>query len=241
MPKFRIAATALIALVAAFPTRSLEAQSGAGKPVWETLMQKPLPEDSEPKVSVFSIPVGPAPPEPRPLGAGHTHAGPVFAYILQGEIENQVEPDPPEVYKSGGFFYEAPGHVHRFLHNLSKNEPAELIVFQAGDTGQAAPAIKLLLQEGLPTTADQELSLFRLTLPAGARSEARMHSGPGFVYVLEGKIESPTGEPKVYGAGDLFLEPAGQAGLTYRNASDKETAKLLLYQVSKKHGPGAVP
>ena len=230
MQNSRIITTALTALLAALP-------AGAGKPVWETLMQAPLPDDSDPQISVFSIPVPPAPPVPHPIGAGHTHAGPVFAYILQGEIENQVEPDPPAIYKPGGSFYETPTRVHRFLRNLSTTEPAKLIVFEAGSTGQAAPAIKTLLQEPLRTTANQELSLLRLTLSAGASSDAHQHSGPAVVYVLEGKIETSS---TTYSAGNLFLEPAYRAGITYRNTSSSEPAKLLLYQVSEKGGPSPV-
>jgi quercetin dioxygenase-like cupin family protein len=236
-----IPATILIAALAALPAARLTAQSGAGNAAWETLMRAPLPEDSEPKVSAFTL-------SPSPVsGPGHTHAGPIFAYILQGEIENQVEPDPPAIYKAGAFFYEPPMHVHRLLRNLSTTAPAKLIVFQAGRLGRTgqpiSPAFKPLLEAPLPSTANQELSLLRLTLLAGARSEARAHSGPGIVYVLDGKIETSgaADPPKVYSAGDLFLEPADRAGLTHRNASDTEPAKLLLYQVSAKGAPGSIP
>jgi hypothetical protein len=53
-------------------------------------------------------------------------AVPVGRLIAQGEIENQIEPDPPAVHKTGGLFF----------------------------------------------------GLLRLTLPAGAGSDARAHSGP---------------------------------------------------------------
>jgi quercetin dioxygenase-like cupin family protein len=170
------------------------------------------------------------------VGAGHTHAGPVFAYISQGEIENQVEPDPPQIYKPGGYFYEAPLHVHRFLRNLSQTEPARLIIFQAGSTGRPAPVIKLLLQESLASTKSQELTLLRLTLPPATVSGSRAHSGPGIVYVLEGKIEASgtTDQPTTHGPGDLFVEPADGKKLTFRNASGSESAKLLLYRVNEK-------
>jgi quercetin dioxygenase-like cupin family protein len=223
----------LTAVLVAFPEGRLGAQSADERPVWETLMQQPLPEDTQPVISVLSISGPPAPPVQPPIGAGHTHAGPVFVYILQGEIETQIEPDLPAIYKPGEFFYEAPMHVHRFQRNLSKTEPGRVIVFQAGITGQASPAVKLLLQEPLQTTVKQELSLLRLTLPAGALSATRDHSGPGIVYVLEGKIETSSA---TYGAGDLFLESARGAGLTFKNASS-EAARLLLYQVSDKPKP----
>ena len=207
-------------------------------------MRAPVAEDSLPNISVVSLPIPPAPATPREGGPGHTHLGPVFAYMLQGEIENQVEPDPSAFYKPGGFFYEAPGHVHRFLRNLSTTEGASLIVFQEGaDMSKANPAIKLLLQVPLPATANREVSLFRLTLAGGALTEARAHSGPGIVYVLEGKIEisGTTDQPGIHSAGDLFVEPVSRAGLTFRNASSIEPVKLLWYQVNEKGERGATP
>jgi quercetin dioxygenase-like cupin family protein len=170
------------------------------------------------------------------VGTGHTHAGPVFAYILHGEIENQVEPDPPLTYKPGQFFYEAPGHVHRFLRNLSGSEPASLVIFQAGYTRKAAPVIKLLLEASMPTIANHEVRLLRLTLAPGATVHGLTHSGPGVVYVLDGKVEASGSEDqtKTYGTGDLFEDVTNSAGVTFRNTSVSEPAKLLLYQVGEK-------
>jgi quercetin dioxygenase-like cupin family protein len=240
MQHSRIIATALTVALATFSAARLEAQSEAGTPVWETLLRAPLPKDSLPKISVLSLPVSPAPPVPRAPGAGHTHAGPVFAYVLQGEIENQVEPDLPQIYRPGGVFYEVPGHVHRFLRNMSTTEPAQLIIFQAGNTGKPAPVIKTLLEEPLLSTINQELSLLRLTLPPSAVAEARTHSNPDVVYVLEGKIEttSAADTTKISTSGDLFVMPANRAKILFRNASDSETAKLLIYQASDVSSPG---
>jgi quercetin dioxygenase-like cupin family protein len=211
-------------------TTVLAAQSGPATPVWETLLRAPLPDDSLPKISVFSLPVSPAPPVPPALGAGHTHAGPVFACVVRGQIENQVEPDPPQVYKSGSVFYEIPGHVRRFLRDLSSTEPAQLIIFQAGETGKAAPVIKTLLEEPLLSTAGQNLTLLRLNLPPAGLTTTATHANPGVAYVLEGKIASDA--PKTYGPGELFVLPANRAAITVRNTSDTEPARLLLYQLS---------
>lgn len=216
----------VLAAFAAVPAMELLGQSGT----WETLLEKPLPEDTEPSIQLVSIPLAPAPPTPRAIGPGHTHAGPVFGYILRGEIENQVEPDPPQTYNPGDFFYETAGHVHRFMRNLSATQPAEVLAFQAGHAGQAAPVIKTLLRETLVSTANQEVSLMRLTLLPGAASEAAPSSNPGIVYVLGGKVQA-TGEGQIHGADDVFATPASPARLTFRNASGSEPAKLLLYQV----------
>ncbi len=63
-------------------------------------------------------------------------AGPVFAYLLEGEIENQVDPNPPRRYKAGEFFYEPPMHVHRSLRNLSDTQAAKLLIFEVGEKGK---------------------------------------------------------------------------------------------------------
>jgi quercetin dioxygenase-like cupin family protein len=57
----------------------------------------------------------------------------VFVYVLKGEIESQVDRDPPKVYRTGDVFYEAPQHTHRLFKNLSKTESAELLIFQVSE------------------------------------------------------------------------------------------------------------
>jgi quercetin dioxygenase-like cupin family protein len=97
----------------------------------KTLMQEPLAEIQNAEVTVITLTVGPGAVSPP-----HEHMGPVFAYLLKGEIENQVEPNPPQKYKPGEYFYEPPMHVHRSLRNLSNTEPAKLLIFQVGEKGR---------------------------------------------------------------------------------------------------------
>lgn len=97
----------------------------------KTLMQEPLGEIPNPEVSVITLTVGPGTVSPP-----HEHIGPVFAYILEGEIENQVEPNPPKRYGPGDYFYEPAMHVHKMLKNLSKTKPAKLLIFQVGEKGK---------------------------------------------------------------------------------------------------------
>jgi quercetin dioxygenase-like cupin family protein len=245
MPSARILTTVLTIALAAVSAAGLVAQSGARGPAWETLAQAPLPEGVEPILSINSLTL-PAEPVPR-ITQPHTHTGPVVAYIVAGEIENQIEPDPPVVHKPGGFFLEPPMHVHRMLRNLSTTEPATLIICQVGRTRvpesllqplheEAAKLLQSQHQWQVPfrTAAHQELRVFRLTLPAGSRAESRAHTGPGMVYVLRGTVTtSASSVPmQTFGAGDLFLDPAYRAGLEFRNSSS-EPATLLLYQVSE--------
>jgi quercetin dioxygenase-like cupin family protein len=87
------------------------------------------PGDCDGRMIVLTIP-------PKLVSPPHKHPGPVFAYILEGQIENQVDPDPPKTYSVGDFFYEPTMHVHRSLRNLSDTQTARVLVFQLVPKGQ---------------------------------------------------------------------------------------------------------
>jgi quercetin dioxygenase-like cupin family protein len=74
--------------------------------------------------------------EPAGTSHPHRHTGPVFAYVLEGTIQNQVDPEPPKTYRAGELFYEPTMHVHRVLTNLSKTEAAKILVFEIGEKGK---------------------------------------------------------------------------------------------------------
>jgi quercetin dioxygenase-like cupin family protein len=97
----------------------------------QTLMQEPLGKTSKSTMTLFVTTLPPGHEVPT-----HQHGGAVFIYVLEGEIESQVEPDPPKIYRAGDVFYEPPLHTHRFYRNLSETEPAELLVFQVREKGK---------------------------------------------------------------------------------------------------------
>jgi quercetin dioxygenase-like cupin family protein len=70
----------------------------------------------------------------------HTHAKSafVFAYVLSGEIESQVNDEPKRVYRAGESFYETPGSSHPVSRNASKTEPAKLLAVFVVDTDDKA-------------------------------------------------------------------------------------------------------
>ncbi|MDE3180951.1 MAG: cupin domain-containing protein [Acidobacteriota bacterium] len=86
---------------------------------------------ANPEVAVITLTMAPGASSPP-----HEHTGPVFAYLLEGEIENQVDPNPPRKYTPGEFFYEPPMHVHRMMKNLSATKPAKLLIFQVEEKGK---------------------------------------------------------------------------------------------------------
>src|SRR5262249_20447950 len=97
-------------------------------PTWETLVRELLPADIEPVISVNGLTM------PEQPVAEHSHAGPVIGYVVDGEIENQIDPDPAAIYKAGGVFYEPPRHLHKIMRTASA-APAKLLIFHAGRAG----------------------------------------------------------------------------------------------------------
>lgn len=97
----------------------------------DDLLSEPLPEMHEPEVRMLTLTLAPG-----ATSAAHRHTGPVFAYIVEGSIENQVDPDPAQTYRPGDFFYEPAMHVHRQFKNLSATETAKVLVVEVGEKGQ---------------------------------------------------------------------------------------------------------
>jgi Cupin domain len=102
------------------------------------LIEEPLAAMPESVASMLILNIPPHNPASTRAFQAHQHSGPVFAYILEGNIENQVEPDAPKTYAAGDVFYEPTMHVHRSLRNLSDTQPAKILVFQLAPNGQPA-------------------------------------------------------------------------------------------------------
>jgi quercetin dioxygenase-like cupin family protein len=66
----------------------------------------------------------------------HTHAKSafIFAYVVSGAIESQVNDQPKRVYHAGESWYETPGSSHRVSRNASATEPAKLLAVFVVDT-----------------------------------------------------------------------------------------------------------
>ena len=202
----------------------------------QVLMQEPLGETTEPKMALFTLSLAAGQTVPS-----HQHAGVVFAYVLDGEIENQVEPGQPQIYRAGDFFHERPGQVHRLFRNLSATTPAKILVFQ--NTGTLPPGVKPLLHESLTDLTNQEISVTKTTTPPGGASPGpHKHSGPVFAYLVKGEVESQVepGEPTVYRSGEVFYEPPLHTHRFYRNLSKTEPAVLLVFQVLAKGQPRTI-
>lgn len=132
------AAAAALAALAVSSSTLLDAQNlpasphgHTGAPAIKSLMREPLVPMPNQIVDVITLEVAPG-----AVSAPHEHTGQVFAYILEGEIENQVEPGAPKRYGPGDYFYEPPMHEHKMLKNLSQTKPAKLLIFQVEQKGK---------------------------------------------------------------------------------------------------------
>jgi quercetin dioxygenase-like cupin family protein len=76
--------------------------------VWETL------DGKQARVTFTEVTF-----EPGQAGLPHRHAGPIFGYVLEGELETGLGDEPPKTLKAGDTFYEPGGAVHRVARNPS--------------------------------------------------------------------------------------------------------------------------
>ena len=55
--------------------------------------------------------------EPGEAGEPHRHPGPIFGYVLEGELELGLGDEPARTLKAGETFYEPTGILHRVSRN----------------------------------------------------------------------------------------------------------------------------
>jgi quercetin dioxygenase-like cupin family protein len=74
---------------------------------------------------------------PGGASAPHVHAKSAFiyAYVVSGAIESQVNDGPKHIYHAGESFFEEPGSFHRVSRNASRTETAKLLAVFVVDTG----------------------------------------------------------------------------------------------------------
>ena len=129
--------------LAAFSVGALKAwpeatssQPPTGKPDGEAIGVKRLFAQTVPDIQDKEVRMVLLTVAPGGTSHPHRHTGPVFAYVLEGSIQNQVDPEQLKTYHAGDIFYEPTMHVHRALNNLSKTKAAKILVFEIGDKGK---------------------------------------------------------------------------------------------------------
>lgn len=77
---------------------------------------------------------------PGAASVAHKHAASAFiyAYVVSGDIESQVDDGPKRVYHAGESFFEEPGAVHRISRNASDSRPVKLLAVFVTDSDDKA-------------------------------------------------------------------------------------------------------
>jgi quercetin dioxygenase-like cupin family protein len=125
MEAIRTMKTAYFALIAAlFLSGNVYADGGHSGAKVTTLMRQPLPEYPGKEGVLVEVEFAPG-----HVDAAHRHPGHVFVYVLEGSVEMQMEGGELHTLKPGDTFYENPKDTHPVGRNVSKTEPAKLLVF----------------------------------------------------------------------------------------------------------------
>jgi quercetin dioxygenase-like cupin family protein len=66
----------------------------------------------------------------------HAKSAFIFAYVVSGAIESQVNDGRNRVYRAGESFFETPGSSHPVSRNASETEPAKLLAVFIVDTNE---------------------------------------------------------------------------------------------------------
>ena len=121
-----VASTALAVVL--FAPGSLHADDGHSSVKVTTLMRQPLPDYPGKEGVLVAVEFAPGHAD-----AAHRHPGHAFVYVLEGSVEMQMEGGELQTLKQGDTFYEDPKDTHPVGRNVSKTEPAKLLVFFLAD------------------------------------------------------------------------------------------------------------
>jgi len=116
-------------LIAMASVQAANAQEYVSKAQVKTLHQAPLQgvEGKEMIVKHFVVPA-------KFVGGKHMHPGPVFVYVLEGELTVELA-DGTKTLKAGELYPEDIGAA-MVGKNLSASDDLEFLVFQVGDIGK---------------------------------------------------------------------------------------------------------
>src|ERR1700674_4577748 len=114
-------------------------------------------------------------------------------------------------------------------------------VAHADDTGQKK--IQPVMRQAIPEAAGKNVLVATVSYVPGQASEAHMHRGSVFAYVLEGHVvlQLEGSAAKTYGPGESWYEAPGSHHLISRNASKTKPAKLLVFALVGEQDPVKLP
>ena len=100
---------------------------------------------------------------------------------------------------------------------------------------------KTLVDESLPGVEGQQIVIDHYTFPPGWIGGKHYHTGPVYVYVLEGSftIDEQGKERRTYKPGEVYREPIGTP-MQARNVNASEPLKILVVQIGRKGEPAMI-
>lgn len=109
--------------------------------------------------------------------------------------------------------------------------------------GDAADQVKVLQQQGPSNAPGKNAVMLTVSYAPGQASPAHQHPGAVMAYVLEGAVVSKLDdEPeKTYQAGEYWYEAPGTIHSVSRNASQTQSAKLLVWSLVDEGSSVTVP
>jgi len=97
-------------------------------------------------------------------------------------------------------------------------------------------AVNALFQTDVADVSNQEILVLEVTYPPGVESASHRHNAHTVVYVLEGTVTMQVegGEARTLGAGEVFYETPADVHSVSKNASNSESAKILVFFLKDK-------
>jgi quercetin dioxygenase-like cupin family protein len=96
--------------------------------------QRPIP--NIPGKSLVAVEVD-YPPGAASQPHAHAPSAFIYAYVVAGAIESQVNDGARRVYRAGESFFEDPGSTHPVSRNASKTRPAKLLAVFVVDSNDS--------------------------------------------------------------------------------------------------------
>ncbi len=124
-----IALASAVLIIGMVSFQAADAQEYVPKAAAKTLHQAPLPgvTGKEMIVKHLALPA-------KFVGGKHMHPGPVFVYVLEGELTVQLAGET-KTFMAGELYAEDIGAA-MVGKNLSASDDLEILVFQVGDIGK---------------------------------------------------------------------------------------------------------
>jgi quercetin dioxygenase-like cupin family protein len=106
-----------------------------------------------------------------------------------------------------------------------------------------AEVVAPVMKQAVPEAAGKNVLMATVSYKPGQASEAHMHPGSIFAYVLEGHVTSQLegSAAKTYGPGESWYEAPGAHHIVSKNASATKPAKLLVFAIVGEKDPVKQP